>query len=326
VAAVVRARAASGASGPSSRIAAFVGYLQGFQVASAREAAAQIDQITEAVRRSDPQVLDTPGLLRVIVNRGPFSLAEEVLRLADAADRDSSPLPRLLSLLEIYTEAAELLGQPFARKASELIDASLLPAVLQAREGLFLAGAGGGVEVLDSVRAGRLLLRAAGLTSRPSLALVGRSLLHSALSLADSVGFVPERGGVLAGGFRALDGQLPPERLYGYLAEARYLPEEYSLYGPLSPGAWLYTAALPVRIKVGSGQYRFSLGFPVGGSHYFLLQGIPAMQSVMLHEILWKADPEYSRYSDGWIYDPATQTLFGKLTQRLPEEDLVINF
>ena len=330
VAAVVRERAASGASGPSSRIAAYVGYLQGFQAASAQQAAALIDQVTEAVRRSDPQVLDTPGLLRVIVNRGPFSLAEEVLRLADAADRDSAPLPRLLSLLENYTEAAGLLGQPFAQKASELIDATLLPAVLQAREGLFLAGAGGEqegrVEVLDSVRAGRLFLRVAGLTSRPSLALVGRSLLLSALSLADSEGFIPARGGVLAGSFRALEGQLPPERLYGYLAEARYLPEEYSLYGQLSPGAWLYTAALPVQIKVGSGQYRFSLGFPVGGSHYFLLQGIPAMQSVMLHEILWKSDPEYSRYSDGWIYDPATQTLFGKLTQRLPEEDLVINF
>jgi len=81
-----------------------------------------------------------------------------------------------------------------------------------------------------------------------------------------------------------------------------------------------------VRIKIGAGQYRFSLSFPVGGSHYFLLQGLPPMQSVMLHEILWKSDPEYSRYSDGWAYDPGTQTLFGKLSQRLPEEDLVLNF
>jgi hypothetical protein len=328
VTAVVRARAASGAFVPSARIAAYVGYLQGFQADSARQAAALIERVTEAVRRSDPQALDTPGLLRAIVNRGPFSLAEEVLRLADATDRDGAPLPRLLSLLEIYTEAAELLGQPFVQKASELIDASLLPAVLQAREGLFLGRAGqeNRVEVLDSVRAGRLFLRAAVLSSRPSLALVGRSLLHSALSLADSEGFVPARGGVLSGRLQALEGQLPPETLYGYLAEARYLPEEYSLYAQLPPGAWLYTAALPVRIKAGSGQYRFSLSFPVGGSHYFLLQGIPAMQSVMLHGILWKADPEYSRYSDGWAYDPATQTLFGKLSQRLPEEDLVINF
>jgi hypothetical protein len=329
VAAAVRARAESG---PSIRTAAYVGYLQGFQAASAQQAAALIDQVTEAVRRSDPDpaVLDTPGLLRVIVNRGPFSLAEEVLRLADAADRSGAPVSRLVSLLEIYTEAADLLGQPFAQKASDLIDASLLPAVLQTREGLFLARASGEqegrVEVLDSVRAGRLFLRAAGLTARPSLALVGRGLLLAAMSLADSEGFVPARGSVLSGGFRALEGQLPPEKLYGYLAEARYLPEEYSLYRQLSPGAWLYTAALPVQIKAGSGQYRFSLGFPVGGSHYFLLQGIPAMQSVMLHEILWKSDPEYSRYSDGWVYDPATQTLFGKLSQRLPEEDLVINF
>jgi hypothetical protein len=327
VAAAVRARAGTGTVLPA---AAYVGFLQDFQAASAQRATSLIDQVTEAVRRSDPAVLDTPGLLRVIVNRGPFSLAEEVLRLADAVDRSGATIPRLLCLLEVYTEAAGLLGQPFRQKVSELIDASLLPAVLQTRDGLFLAQAGGDhegrVEVRDSARAGRLFLQAAELASRPSLALLGRSLLLAALSLADSEGFVPARGSILSGSFRPEEGQLPPEALYGYLAEKRYLPEEYSLYRQLSPGAWLYTAALPVRIKTGAGQYRFSLGFPAGGSHYFLLQGIPPMQSVMLHEILWKSDPEYSRYSDGWVYDPGTQTLFGKLTQRLPEEDLVINY
>ena len=132
---------------------------------------------------------------------------------------------------------------------------------------------------------------------------------------------MPARGSVLSGSFRPLDGQLPPEALYGYVADSRYLPEECPLYGQLSPGAWLYTAAAPVQIKVGAGQYRFSFGFPAGGTHYFLLQGIQPMKSVMLHEILWKPDPEYSRYSDGWVYDAGTQTLFGKLTHRLPEEE-----
>jgi hypothetical protein len=327
VAAAVRARAGSGAV---LLAAAYVGYLQDFQAASGRQAASRIEQVTEAVRRSDPAVLDTPGLLRLVVNHGPFSLAEEVLRLADAVDRSRAPLSRLVSLLELYTEAAGLLGQPFGQKASELIDASLLPAVMQTAEGLFLAQSSGAregrVELADSARAGRLLLRAAGLTSRPSLAPVGRSLLLAVLSLADTEGFVPARGSILSGSFRPQEGQLPPEALYGYLAEKRYLPEEYSLYGQLSPGAWLYTAALPLRIKTGAGQYRFSFGFPAGGSHYFLLQGIPAMKSVMMHEILWKSDPEYSRYSDGWVYDPGSQTLFGKLTQRLPEEDLVLNY
>jgi hypothetical protein len=327
VAAAVRSRAGTGAVLPA---AAYVGFLQDFQAAGARQAAALVAQVTEAVRRSDAAVLDNPGLLRLVVNHGPFSLAEEVLRLADTVDRGDAPLARLVSLLEVYTEAAGLLGQPFRQKLAELVDAALLPAVLQAREGLFLAQAAadreGRVELADSARAGRLLLRAAELTSRPSLALVGRSLLLAALSLADSEGFVPTRGSIVAGSFRTGEGQLPPEALYGYLAEKRYLPEEYSLYAQLSPGAWLFTAAQPVRVKAGAGQYRFTLGFPVGGAHYFLLQGIPPMQSVMLHEILWKSDPEYSRYSDGWAYDPESQTLFGKLTQRLPEEELVLNY
>jgi len=327
VAAAARERAASGTGLPT---AAYVGYLQGYQAAAAQEAAAVIERVTEAIRRSDSSALDTPGLLQLIVNRGPFSLAEEVLRLADAVDRRGAPLPRLVSLLEVYTEAAELMGPPSLQKALQLIDDSLLPAVEQTGEGLFLAQPGEGaerpVEVLDSVRAGRLLLRAAGLASRPPLALVGRNLLLGALALADGEGFVPARGELRDGSFRGQRGQLPPEALYGWLAEERYLPEEHPLYGPLAPGTWLYTAARPVRVRTGAGQYRFSLSFPPGAAHYFLLQGLPPMQSIMLHEILWKSDPEYSRYSDGWAYDPATQTLFGKLTQRQAEEDLVINF
>jgi hypothetical protein len=327
VAAAVRARAGSGAVLPT---AAYVGYLQDFQAASAQQAASLIDGVTEAIRRSDAAVLDTPSLVRTVLNRGPFSLVEEVLRFADAADRAGAPISRLLSLLEVYTEADSLLGQPHGQKISELIDAFLLPAVLQTRQGLFLAQPTSEqeslVEIMDSVRAGRLLLQAAALTSRPSLALVGRSLLQGALALADSEGFVPARGSVLSGSLHPLDGQLPPEALYSWVADSRYLPEERPLYGQLPPGAWLYTAAAPVQIKVSAGQYRFSFGFPAGGTHYFLLQGIQPMKSVMLHEILWKPDPEYSRYSDGWVYDAGTQTLFGKLTHRLPEENLVINY
>ena len=329
VAAAVRARAGSGLT---YRVAAYVGYLQGFQAASQRRSAELIDGITEAIRRSDPAVLDTPDLIRLIVNRGPFSLAEEALRLADAVDRSGAPVSRLLSLLDAYTAAAGLIdsGQPIRQKISELVDAWLLPSVLQTREGLFLTQLAGEHEGLSdiqaSVRAGRLFLQAAEITGRPPLALVGRNLMLSALALADSEGFVPARGTVTSGRFRPQNGQLPPEQLYGYVAQARYLPQEYSLYSHLAPGAWLYTAAVPVQIKVNGGQYRFSFGFPTGGSHYFLLQGIRPMQSVMLHEILWKPDPEYSLYSDGWVYDPGTQTLFGKITQRRPEEDLVINY
>jgi hypothetical protein len=327
VAAAMRARAGSGAG---YKVSAYVGYLQGYQAASQQRSAELIAGVTEAVRRSDPAALDTPDLLRTIVNRGPFSLAEEVLRLADAADRAGAPVSRLLSLLEVYTEAALLLGRPDQQKISELIDLWLLPSVLQTREGLFLAQLAGEpegrTEIKDSVRAGRLILRAAELTGRPSLALVGRSLLLAALSLADSEGFVPARGGILSGRFRPLDGELAPEALYGYLAGQRYLPEEHSLFAQLSPGAWLYTAAAPVRVRAGAGQYRFSFGFPPGGSHYFVIQGLQPMKSVMLHEILWKPDPEFSQYSDGWAYDPDTQTLSGKITHRLPEEDLVVNY
>jgi hypothetical protein len=50
------------------------------------------------------------------------------------------------------------------------------------------------------------------------------------------------------------------------------------------------------------------------------------MKSVVLHEIPWKPDPQYSQYTDGWIYDPESQTLFGKITHRQAEEELLLNY
>jgi hypothetical protein len=329
VAAVVRARELSG---PAYRVAAYVGLLRGYQSIGQQRAAELIPKATEAIRRSDAAILGTPELMQTIVNRGPFSLAEETLRLADSVDRGSAPISTLVDLLGVYLEAAEMFddSQPTRQKVAELVDAGLLPAVQQAREGLFLtqpAGEQAGrVDVEQSVRTGRLLVRAAGLLSRPSLALLGRNLLASALALSDSDGFVPAKGAVKAGRFRPEGAKLRPEKLYAWLAEDSYLPREYTLYRYLSPGVWLYTAARPLEMSVEADQYRFSFGFPAGDQYYFILQGIRPMKTVMMHGILWKPDPQYYLYSDGWLYDPESQTFYGKITPRQEREEIVLSY
>lgn len=309
--------------------AAYLGDLQGFLARSQEEAVALIQRITESIRRSDPAVFETPELIRFIVNRAPFSLAEEIDRLADGVNRQKATAGTLLALLEVHVDSDRFFdtGQAVRQHISDLIDQWLLPAVRQTREGLFLVvSSEGAVELAQSVKAGRLFIQAAVLTARPSLAILGRNLILSALAMADSEGFVPARGQVRAGRFQALQGQLAPEELYALAAEKRFLPQEYPLYTSLSPGAWWYTAASPVQVKVDANQYRFVFSFPVGDAHYFLIQGIRPMQSVILHEILWKPDPQYFFYTDGWSYDEGTQTLFAKVTHRKQEEELVINY
>lgn len=323
-------------AGPSSSLgyssSAFIGYLQGYLAAAQRRAEELIPRLTEAIRRSDPAVLQTPELIRFIVNRAPLSLAEEVLRLADSVDRSGASPGTLLDLLEVYAGAARFFdrGPASRQKAEELIDGWLLPSLVQTPEGLFLARLTGEregqVDLLECARAGRLFLRAAEWSSRSSLALLGRNLLLAALALADSEGFVPRQGVVQAGHFSARGEALPPEVLYPLVAAPRHFPEEHPLFADLGPGAWLYTAAELEPVKVDAGRQRFTFAFPLGQPHYFILQGVRPMSSVVLHEILWKPDPQFSLYTDGWSYDPESQTLLGKITHRKRQEELVIEY
>jgi hypothetical protein len=311
---------------------AYIGYLRGHLLRGQEETASLIPRITEAIQRGEPQVFAIPELMRFIVNCAPLSLAEEALRLADSVDRQKADLGTLLGLLEAYVGAGRFLNdrQVMQQRISELVDGRLLPAILQAREGLFLAGSAGEqssrVELLESVRGGRLLIQAGQLASRPSLDILGRNLILGALSQADAEGFLPASLVVASGRLQSQAGQLSPELLYPLVAEARFLPEDYPLYPDLAPGTWLYTAAVLAQFKTGASQYRFVFSFPTGEAHYFLLQGVQPMKSIVLHEILWKPDPQYSQYTDGWTYDPESQTLFGKITHRKEDEELVLNY
>lgn len=318
---------------------AYIGYLRAHLLRGQQEAVSLIPRITEAIRRGDPQVFALPELMRFIVNRAPFSLAEEALRLADSVDRQKAGLGTLLGLLETYVGAGQFLNdrQLMQQRITELIESWVLPSILQAPEGLFLAEPSGEqarrVDLQLSARAGRLLIQAGQLTLRPSLDIIGRSLILGALSQADAEGFLPASLEVVAGLLQAQDGRLQaqvgrlaPELLYPLVVESGFLPEDHPLYPELAPGTWLYTAAALAQFQPNASQYRFVFSFPAGETHYFLLQGVPLMKSVVLHEILWKPDPQYSQYTDGWTYDPESQTLFGKITHRRADEELVLNY
>ena len=45
-----------------------------------------------------------------------------------------------------------------------------------------------------------------------------------------------------------------------------------------------------------------------------------------MHGIPWHSDPSYAKYSDGWDYDPQTQTLFMKLTGKQDKEEVDFTF
>jgi len=298
----------------------------------AENAAREIQRITDLITAADFSVFETPRLLRFILNHAPFSLAEEVLRLADGVQLETTDLGTLIYLVNIYLEAFEYLdvAEAISARISEIIDSFILPAIVKTPQGLFLSVSSADglseADLYESVLMGNALIRAGGALPRDSYAAVGRALIYSALDLADTEGFLPGRVRIQNGKVQPTGDAISPQSIYNLLPGSEYTPTEYPLYAYLYPGSWIWTVSRISEVKIDDAQYRFLLSFPVGDTHYLLIQGIRPLTSMIMHGIPWKSDPEYFRYTDGWAYDEGTQTLYVKLTHRLETEELVLNY
>ena len=315
--------------------AAYLGNLPSFLSARQRSAAQQTERITELIRGADFRVFRTPRLLRFILDHAPFSLVEEVLRLADSVQLETADTDTLIHLINVYLEEVEYLdvGEMTLSRISQIIDRFLMPEIVKTTVGLFLgtseSAAGAEAEefdLYDSILAGRALIEAGKALDRDSYGSVGRSLIYSALDLADAEGMLPRRISIREGNVLPKGETLYPQSIYQLLPAPRYTPEEYPLYSYLYPGSWVWTVSQLTDVEISDDEYRFSFSFPTGDTHYLLIQGIRPMTSVNMHGIPWKSDPEYFRYTDGWLYDEGTQTFYVKMTHRAETEELVLDY
>lgn len=315
--------------------AAYLGNLPSFLSARQQSATDEIDRITDLIKRAEFSVFRTPNLLRFILNHAPFSLAEEVLRLADSVQLETTEVDTLIYLVNVYLEAVEYLdiGEATFTRVSDIIDRFLLPEIKKTRKRLFFRGSSSTqasetnlYNLYESILIGNAFMRAGEALTKDSYISLGRTLIYSVLDLADAEGFVPARVRIQDGEAEPIGDLLSPESIYRLVPSVHYTPAEYPLYSYLYPGSWIWTASRLTDVKIDDQQYRFFFSFPTGETHYLLIQGIRPMASMIMHGIPWKSDPEYFLYTDGWAYDESTQTLFVKLTHRKISEELVLNY
>ncbi len=315
--------------------AAYLGNLPSFLSARQQSAMDEIDRITDLIKRAEFSVFRTPNLLRFILNHAPFSLAEEVLRLADSVQLETTEVDTLIYLVRVYLEAVEYLdiGEATFTRVSDIIDRFLLPEIKKTRKRLFFRGSSSTqaseanlYNLYESILIGNAFMRAGEALTKDSYISLGRTLIYSVLDLADAEGFVPTRVRIQDEEAEPIGDLLSPESIYRLVPSVHYTPAEYPLYSYLYPGSWIWTASRLTDVKIDDQQYRFFFSFPTGETHYLLIQGIRPMASMIMHGIPWKSDPEYFLYTDGWAYDESTQTLFVKLTHRKISEELVLNY
>jgi hypothetical protein len=332
---VVYAEALAGAlrAGSSSSIrlsaSVYVGNLREYTRRLAAGESAEVERIRGLLARSDASLLETPTLVPYILDHGPFSLVPELYAFAAARSVSALGLPTSIGLLEVLLDYWSLVEKTDAgtRKCSDVIEGKLLPLVRKTEKGIFLeAGAPGRIDVRQSIRCGSLFVRAGTSMGKPLIAAVGRGLLASSLGLAGEAGLLPAFLGLTSTRISSQEGSLAPEEVYAFLPLELPVPREIPLYNPLGPGCWIWTAAERVSVESSSLGAKISLTFPVGLPHYLVIQGIKPFSSLQMHGIAWRPAPDYAQYSDGWIYDGQTQTLYLKLTHRVEKEEILLAY
>jgi hypothetical protein len=173
-----------------------------------------------------------------------------------------------------------------------------------------------------NLRLGRALMLWAENTGRGDWAALGRSLIVSVLSLADSAGTVP-RSLLASSDGEIQEGPGPRisnARLYRLLKPGEYYPRP-ALIGSGVNGIWAWTAASALTAAQENNVLDISVSFPPGETHYMMIRGIRPFTKIQLYNMDYRTDPEFERYdSSGWVYSAADQILVLKMKHRAATE------
>ncbi len=307
----------------------FTGQVKDFARRLQDKDAGQTDRLKSLASQRDPSLASQPGILLYALDRGGPALAKAILSSLRALDPAQLPLPGLLTVLESQEDYAQLVGDDATvpSAAREVIEKRILPSLTATTDGaVFLASQGTRVDVVQSIRCGSLLIRAGSLLQASNLTALGRALVVSSLSLASDAGILPASLTLSAGRVVSQTGSVGPESVYAMLPLGRRLPHEVPLYRLMGAGCWVWTASDLASADEVSGEIRLAFAYPAGVAQHLVFRGLRPFQQIRMHGIPWHSDPSYAKYSDGWDYDPQTQTLFMKLTGKQDKEEVDFTF
>ncbi|WP_319416364.1 hypothetical protein [Marispirochaeta aestuarii] len=279
-------------------------------------------EVRQALNNGDSSIFDRVDSLNRIIQAGIGSgegIQDALSQLAETTvlAEPSSPAELLRAI-----RAAEFLLEwegPEHSGIRYLIREELLPGLCTTNYGYGIHF-NGTSDALTSVLAGRLM--AAG--SDDFSAALGYTLLASFTASAGEFSRTP--AGIIRREFYYQNSQklLEPEalpRLQPLAGELPYQPRAIELG---TDEGWMWTTAADVRYQDGGTTSILSFRFPQGGIHHFALYGVEPFDQIQMHGIPWKSDPEFQRYSDGWVYNPRTKTLFFKIRHRSERQEIRI--
>jgi hypothetical protein len=188
-------------------------------------------------------------------------------------------------------------------------------------------------DILFNIRMGTALNTYGQYVGSREWAAIGRSIIVSALRLADGDGAVPA---VLLWQEKSGDNTYIPQGstkisalvIYGILSPSQYYPHAASLgVAGTKQAMWVWTAAPLIYSTMNNNTLEIRVTFMRGDAHYLLIRGVPSFSKIQLRNKDYRTDPSFESYdAPGWSYSAANQTLLIKLVHYSENEWVRIFF
>ncbi len=270
----------------------------------------------------NPEVFSNPEMLQICLSSGVPEISAAISSLEETAEKVILEEPEDDNAFSLTLNAGEFLlsrGNEDNPAVRFLIREILLPRICPTGIDSYGIHLSEGSDTRINIKAGKLMLESNDSLTRS----IGYSLLLSAVRSAGEYGRLP--AGFEMGEFytRESESVLEPETFEDLLRmyrESSYTPRVIDLGAGRE---WMWTTAANVRFQPGNTSV-LSFQFPQGGIHHFALFNVEPFDQIQMHGIPWKSDPEFQRYSDGWVYDVRSKTLYFKIRHRATRQEIRI--
>lgn len=268
---------------------------------------------------SSPYTGDVVNRTAALLRTAPSVLMRDIKALNPGGNREMSPYKEIVEL-------KELLSDPSVDPVP-WIEENIYPLIVWIDEGLFIFHPENPEAVsIITLEAAELLREAGDKTNDLNLLDLSSALRESILSRAQEDGTLPARISFSRERPSLEIGKIPAEEIFTLYQEESFSPRIIDLNDTVSPGAWLYTTVQNSNVKKLADSIEVEVQFPVGQIHHLVIKGVEPFDRIFLHNIRWKSDPRFQRYSDGWVYNSISKTLYIKVKHRSEKERIRILF
>jgi len=290
--------------------------------------AQDLRRLSALLSAKDPSILETPDLVRMLVDRGAQGFYQDVLHFVAGLGPADLTMRQLVGLAQFSVDAGL-----FLRGAADPVpnhvgaEDRIAAAMVKTPEGYYIAANDGGVDLALSLGAGLVLVELGKSEAKDELLAEGQALIEGALALSTAEGFLPAAITIHNGQIDGRSGVIAPEVLYPALANNPYYPHEMSFARDVEPGVWAWTCAPTLTVEGSSSHRVFSATFPVGLSHYMAIYGVRGFSGIKLYGIDYSPDAQFESYNvSGYLFKSSAAVLYLKMRHKADVERIELTF